>query len=587
MLLTIECAILLVAIALAFVSPNFAGDFFKGLERGIAALARRRYLSIVAVGGSALLIRLLLLAWFPTPVPEVHDEFSYLLMADTFARGRLANPTHPMWVHFETFHEIQKPTYASMYYPAQGLFLALGKRIFGHPFWGVSVSAGLMCAAICWMLQAWVPPFWALIGGWLAVIRIGTVSYWANSYWGGAVAALGGALVLGALPRLKRRQRIRDALLMSFGFALLANTRPYEGIFFSIPIFASLLIWGRSHRAPPFHVLFIRILVPLVLVATSTLVCMGCYFARVTGSAFRPPFFLNLATYNPVPYFPWQSIKAIPVYHHVMMENFYMGWWKHLYELGRHHFVIALLLKSWTFSAFFLGPLFGVLLIFSTFTIPYGASFHSFSNRTQFMLIVFATVLFGAALPVYFNPHYVAAITAGLYFLIVTAMRRLRRWRPRGHSAGLAIVRSTCAVAVLMLAVLVGTPERLHAGVNLLTWCSPAVYRTWRSEIQRQLLSMAGNHLLIVSYDASHPVIDEWVFNDADIDGSRIVWARDMGKPRNKEIVDYFSERKVWIVHADDPRPQLLPYAESVMTRDSPNASKAEVVNLDKAEARR
>src|SRR6266850_390353 len=210
--------------------------------------------------------------WFlpvlPVPDPAIHDEFSYLLMSDTFAHGRLANPTHPMWVYFETFQVNQAPTYVSKYYPAQGIFLAIGQVVFGHPLWGVLLSSALMCAAICWMLQGWMLPAWALLGGVLAVIRLGAFSYWANGYWGGAVAAVGGALVLGALPRIKEKQRVRDAVWMGIGLALLLNSRPYESLFFATPIAIALLIWLLKTNQHPIRRKILRVMMPLGIILT-------------------------------------------------------------------------------------------------------------------------------------------------------------------------------------------------------------------------------------------------------------------------------------------------------------------------------
>ena len=151
-LYVLELAVTLLSLLLAFQVPRISLRIYSVALRNLRRIARRPYLSALLVAALPLLLRFALLPWVPVPQPQIQEEFSYLLGADTFAHGRLANPTHPMAVFFDNIQLIQAPSYASARPPGQAVFLCLGQVLFGMPWLGVCLSVGLMCGAFYWML---------------------------------------------------------------------------------------------------------------------------------------------------------------------------------------------------------------------------------------------------------------------------------------------------------------------------------------------------------------------------------------------------------------------------------------------------
>jgi hypothetical protein len=423
---------------------------------------------------------------------------------------------------------------------------------------------GLACAAITWMLQGWLARRWALWGGLLAAVQLallGTavpgqspVGYWGQSYWGGAVAAAGGALVFGAARRLVRSPRVADALLLGAGLVILANSRPFEGLVSSLPVAVLLLAWMLGKRRPTPRVSLGRVVAPVLAVLVPAAAAMAYYDWCVTGDPLLMPFELHERTYGVLPLFLWQPPRPEHEQAHEVIRAFYAGPMRDYYtrQQSAAGFLGEAARKGHILWAFFLGPALTVPLL----ALPWALQ----QRWTAFALLVVG--LLCAALlvtpPVF--PHYAAPVTALVFLLVVQSARyfRLWLWRPRrAPSRGTALLRAAC-VGVLPLVVLVGT--------YLAQREPPPGWGFARAEVLDGLGRMGGRHLVIVSYDKAHNPNLEWVYNGADIDGAAVVWARDMGPARDRELLDYYRDRqpdrRVWQLRADEPRPRPKPYED-------------------------
>jgi len=161
----------------------------------------------------------------------------------------------------------------------------------------------------------------------------------------------------------------------------------------------------------------------------------------------------------------------------------------------------------------------------------------------------------------WFFPHYAAPLTGAIYVVLLQCMRHLRQWRPGGTPAGLAMVRFAPVVCLLLAGV------RIYAeplGIDIHRW--PTMwYGTeplglQRAQVAAELAATPGKQLAIVRYVPDHLPFDEWVYNAADIDASKVVWAREMDVESNRDLVQYFRDRKAWLVEADFDPPRISPY---------------------------
>jgi hypothetical protein len=167
-------------------------------------------------------------------------------------------------------------------------------------------------------------------------------------------------------------------------------------------------------------------------------------------------------------------------------------------------------------------------------------------RKVRFWLFSLGAVCLGLFVIVPFQVHYAAPVCAVLFALAVQSLRRLWILKRYGNPAGRVVIPGIVAMSVL-LQIWTYAPE-------------PRPHLDHRPRIQASLEATAEDHLVLVRYGGHHFLAEEWVYNRAAIDQSKVVWARDMGPKRNAELLEYYPRRTVWQLDADDDPPDLKPY---------------------------
>jgi hypothetical protein len=181
-------------------------------------------------------------------------------------------------------------------------------------------------------------------------------------------------------------------------------------------------------------------------------------------------------------------------------------------------------------------------------------------GRMRVLMIIGGVTLIAVELDAWFYAHYLAPIAGLLFAVAVQGLRHLRVWQ---RQRGQLLARVIPAICVVMIAVrLVAQPLGLQFPPAWpMVWYHTAEGNIARASMLARLSAMEGKQLAIVRYGPNHnAVMNEWVYNRADIDGAKVVWAREMGEADNRELLQYFHDRRPWLVEADEIPPKLSPY---------------------------
>ena len=345
---------------------------------------------------------------------------------------------------------------------------------------------------------------------------------------------------------------------MGLGLSILATNRPYEGFLLSLPVAIALFAWLAGKHSPPLRVTSRSVVLPLCVVMALLGMGITYYNWCVTGHPFEMPYQAERQQYAVAPYMLWQPLRAEPVYHNEVVKRLYAhdevwAYWFFGTWFGR-------IMKLYWMWAFYLSPALTFPFLTLTLVLPFGFSLRQISKRTRFLLFTLTIGLFGLFSETFASPHYFSPQTSLILALVMTAMRCTGRWEWRGRRSGLFLVR-TIPLICLSLFVLravhgpIAGDEYYHNA-----WYQRGAESFGRAALQKKLEQLPEKQLVVVRYERGHLSFAEWVYNAADIDASKVVWARELTPVDNQKLIKYFSDRRVWLLEADEKPHRLSEY---------------------------
>jgi hypothetical protein len=337
---------------------------------------------------------------------------------------------------------------------------------------------------------------------------------------------------------------------MGVGLALLANSRPYEGLLVSVPAGVMLLAWMARKRGPALWASIKTVIMPLLFVLAITATGMGLYNLRVTGSVLRMPYQVHEEIYAIAPKFIWQPLRSEPIYRHDLIRDAHRGVDVTLYKLERTPLGFGA--KNVVFLLWWIIYSLNVLLIPVVVMFSIMLPWILRKGWGRFALLTYGLLICGVFMEVPLMIHYFAPITSVNYVFVLNALQLWKRQSGKREVRPLVL----CLGAITLAACFYMRPNV----------AAPSLWHRHRAGILEQLKKAEGDHLIMVRYGPNQSVHEEWVYNESDIDRSKVVWARDMDMDQNCKLVEYFRTRHIWSLQLDGQSSilELKPYQTSL-----------------------